>query len=249
MSINLNESAEQSTGGGAPIPPGSKVFVKLVIQHPKTGRAGATYPLTRSANSSLEYLSTQLEVCTGAFAGKKIYHNFNLTGAVTDGQKKAVDISMRSMRALVEAAKGFSPKDASPQATQARQLNAWTDVEGLTFPIVVDCEISDPNTQGKRFVNNVMKKVVTADEPEYQHLRSVGEIITENPIPEIPAGNAAAQGKAAPPVPAWAQPQTTSAPAAAAPVPAWAQQSASAAQAPPPPPFPAQAGQIDNLPF
>lgn len=270
MSINLNESGEQSTGG-APIPPNSRVFVKLIIQHPKAGREARTYPLTQSAGSSLEYLATQLEVCCGTFAGKTLYHNFNLSGASTDGQRKAVDISMRSMRALVEAARMVSPKDNSPQATQARMLNAWTDVDGLTFPIVVDCEISRPNNEGKRFVNNVLKRVVTVDDAEYQQLRTVGQIITDEPLPQVSAaaaGASAAAGKGTP-MPPWAgqaspagQQTATQPPAqqaytpppasaSAPPPPAWAQPGTQTPQAAMPPAhaFPSEAGHIDQLPF
>lgn len=247
--IDLNNEEKQSAAF-QPIPPNSRVLVKLCINYPEDMRRGSEYPLTSSRNSPLEYLATSLEVLSPSFKGQKIRHNFNLSGASTDGQTKAVNISRKQIRALVEANFGIHPDDSTPQATQRRRLNAWTDLDGMTFPVVVDCEVS--NTNGKKYLNNTLKAVVTMEDADFATLRNGGESITDQPLPDTSSNP---QAMPASPAPSWAAPQQ-SAPAQSAPKPGWAQSSAPVAPAPqtwaqpsapgtmPPPPPPSNPGQM-----
>ena len=254
MSIDLNNAGEQQSGGSySPIPPKSKVQVQLAIIYPEASRAGSSAPELTRAYSGLEYLATTLTVTRGQFAGRVIYQNFNLAGAQTSGQQKAVDISIRSIRAMVEASKGISPKDNSPKATQARLLQRWSDLDGLTCFITVACEQSQPSRKdGKVYVNNRLQNVVTIDDPCYQQLLQQGEMISDEPSPEVqqPAASPAPQ-------PSWAAQQPSA--ASPAPSPAWGQPSASQPAAPavapapawgtPPPPMAASSAGIDKVPF
>ncbi len=196
--LNLNDAAEQSKGSRV-LPPMSKVLVRLTIQTPTADSVGSSPELTRRA-IGLEQLSTTLEVVTGSFTGAYFYHNFNIAGASTDGHYKAIDISMRHIRALVEAARGVSPKDASPHATQCRMLQSWSELHGLIFPVQVDCKESE-----KGYINNIMKSVITVDDADYQTLLQGGEIITDKPIPTPKAQGQNTQTPKAPP--AYAAPQ------------------------------------------
>lgn len=259
MSIDLNTAGEQQSGGSRVIPPKSKVQVQLAIIYPEASRAGTSAPELTRAYSGLEYLATTLTVTRGTYADRVIYHNFNLANAQTSGQQKAVDISIRSIRAMVEAALGISPKDNSPKATQARKLQRWADLDGLSFFITVDCEQSQPSRKdGKVYINNRMHSVVTVDDPCYQQLLQQGEIISDEPIPEVQQHAAAAPA----PQPNWATQQPSG--AAPAPSPAWGQPSASQPAAPqpaapavapapswgtPPPPMATPANGTDKVPF
>lgn len=256
MSIDLNQAGEQQTGTNLVIPPKSKVQVQLSIIYPEANRAGSSAPELTRAYSGLEYLATKLTVTRGSFAGKVMYQNFNLANAQTTGQQKAVDISIRSIRAMVEASRGIKPKDNSPTATQARKLQRWSELEGLTCFIVVDCEQSQPaRNSGKVYINNRLHSVVTIDDPCYQQLVQQGEIISNEPVPEVQQTTAAAPA----PRPSWVAQQPAS--AASAPTPAWgqaapAQQPATPLQstAPTPswgttPPPMAPANSSDTVPF
>lgn len=256
MSIDLNQAGEQQTGTNLVIPPKSKVQVQLSIIYPEANRAGSFAPELTRAYSGLEYLATKLTVTRGSFAGKVMYQNFNLANAQTTGQQKAVDISIRSIRAMVEASRGIKPKDNSPTATQARKLQRWSELEGLTCFIVVDCEQSQPaRNSGKVYINNRLHSVVTIDDPCYQQLVQQGEIISNEPVPEVQQTTAAAPA----PRPSWVAQQPAS--AASAPTPAWgqaapAQQPATPLQstAPTPswgttPPPMAPANSSDTVPF
>lgn len=255
MSIDLNNAGEQQSGGSySPIPPKSKVQVQLAITYPEASRAGMSAPELTRAYSGLEYLATTLTVTRGTYAGRVIYHNFNLANAQTSGQQKAVDISIRSIRAMVEAALGISPKDNSPKATQARKLQRWADLDGITFFITVDCEQSQPSRKdGKIYINNKMHSVVTVDDPCYQQLVQQGEIISDEPIPEVHQSSAAAPA----PKPSWVTQQPSA--AAPAPSPAWGQPAATQPAAPevapapswgtPPPPMATPVNGTDKVPF
>lgn len=256
MSIDLNTAGEQQTSTSLVIPPHSKVQVQLSIIYPEAGRAGASAPELTRAHSGLEYLATKLTVTRGSFAGKVIYQNFNLANAQTTGQQKAVDISIRSIRAMVEASRGIRPKDNSPTATQARKLQRWSELDGLTCFIVVDCEQSQPSHKGKVYINNRLYSVVTIDDPCYQQLTQQGEMISNDPIPEVQQTATAAPAPrpswvaqqpasaASAPTPAWGQPAPTQQPATplqpAAPTPSWGAT---------PPPMAASANTSDTVPF
>lgn len=250
MSIDFNTAGEQREGTTA-IPPGSMVLVQLTLRTPKAGREGSAPGLTR-ANSGMDYLDCEFEVIAGTYKGNKIWNNYNVGGAVSDGQRKAVEISMRSLRAMVEAGRGINPKDNSPTAAAGRRLNAWTDLNGLACPVVVGCEISTPNAQGKRYVNNTLERIVTPDKPEYSLLMDGGEVISDKPLPEIPA----AAAPAAAPVAAWAKPTP---PPAQAPLPTGTGQPPANPLAPPPlaamptpgwaKPGGVNSGQVDQVPF
>lgn len=235
MSIDLNTAEEQSEGSGRKaLPPDSVVLVQMIIRQPKAGHEGSSSILTRSKSSSMEYLDCEFVIAHGSAKGGKFYNNMMVSGASTQGQKTAIDISMRTLRAMVEASRGIDPKDMSPAATQGRILQAWEELNGLYFPAMLDCEVSDPDKNGKRWVNNKLKRVITPDKPEYDVICDGGEIITDNPLPSAQDAPAEAKpGWAAPNPAPVAQPPRPAAPAPMAP-PAGARPAPAWAQTPPP---------------
>ena len=262
MPFDFNDAPEQSAGAGV-IPPNSCVVVNLHIVMPNAGFSGSEPELTKSRSSSMEFLNTELVVESGKYAGSKIYHRFNLTGAVQSGQKKAVDISRAQIRAIIESHRRIDPADASPQATQARRINSYSDLEGMRFAVKVGCE---PSTSVKKndpehyYVNNCLLRVLTRKDPELaQMAQPPYELISQEPVPEYPVNpqSCAPAG----PAPNWAAPQAS----APAPAPAiggrWA---AGSAPTPPPPPgapawtppatdagqpFPSAPIETDQVPF
>ena len=254
MAIDFNSAEEQKEARG-PIPPRSAVKVRLAVRQPR--QPGSVEGL-HYANSGAQCLDTEMEVVAGTFQGNKIWQMF-VVGGVTDGHDKAAQISMRTMRAMVEAARGINPKDQSPQAANGRRLNVWTDLHGMEFGVIVECEISQPsNRDGRRFVNNTVYRIITPDHELYQAIMAGGEMISDKPIPEI---TESAQPSAAP---SWASPAGQARPAAPQPPRqasmqpnTWGAPTRAAAQTPPPPPpaggaapaWAAPAGMDDGVPF
>jgi len=260
MPFDFNDAGEQSAGAGV-IPPNSCIAVSLHIVMPDAGFSGSEPELTKSRSSSMEFLSTELVVEAGKYAGAKIYHRFNLGGAVTGGQRKAVDISRSQIRAIIESHRRIDPADASPQATQARRINTYAELEGMRFAAKVGCE---PSTSVKKndpehyYVNNTLLRVLTRKDAEWgQMSQPPYELISPEPVPEFPVHPQPCAP--AGPAPNWAAPQ------ASAPAPAPAGWQANASPTPPPPgqawppaqPAPADAGQpfpsapieTDQVPF
>lgn len=205
--IDFNGIGPQGSIGAGIVPPESMVVVRLHIQMPPQGRIGSAVELTRSKNSSTEFLNTELEVVEGQFKGAKIYHRFNVAGAVTPGQKKAVDIAMKQLCAILEVSRRITPDDASPQATEARRVHSWSDFEGMSFPIKVGCEASNTpkkNDPAHYFVNNTLVKVITMADGEFASLSQPPfELISALPVPEFPVDGSAS----APAQQSWGAPQ------------------------------------------
>lgn len=264
MPFDFNDASEQSSGAKI-IPPNSCVVVGLHIVMPNAGFSGSEPELTQSRNGSMQFLSTELVVESGAYAGSKIYHRFNLDGAQTSGQKKAIDISRAQIRAIIESHRRIDPADASPQAAQARRINSYSDLEGMRFAVKVGCE---PSNVAKKsdpehyYVNNTLVRVLTRKDPELaQMAQPPYELISPDPVPEFPV-NPQSCAPAAGPAPQWAAPAAPAPAPAPGPAPAQTGWQASAAPTPPPAwppaqPAPADAGQpfpsapieTDQVPF
>ncbi len=182
MSVNLNNAPEQKEMAGA-IPPKSVVWVRLNIREASGKRKKSDkHPLmtVSASNANNHYFDCEYEVISPSFSGNKIWDN-----RVVTGSEKAVNISMAFFRAALEAARGIDPNDSSPAATNGRTLNDWSDLQGLEFPIQVGIV---PPKAGDQYINNNITKAITPDKPEYAKSKKSGEIITDNPIPEIPQG-------------------------------------------------------------
>ena len=219
MTVDLNQAPEQGTGAG-PIPEDSVVIVVAEIRPPKAGKEGTTHPLfCKSSSSPYEYLDFEFTVISTKFKDRKIWQNFMLSftsNAPTEKSNQAIGISMRTLRAMVEAARKISPKDASPAATAARIINDFSDLNAMLFPVVVGCEWGKPNNEGKRYLNNTIKRIVTPDDERFAKVFAdpEGAIISDKPFPPEPATAAAGSAK-----PTWAAPAATKAEAKTAPLP------------------------------
>lgn len=250
--LNLNNASEQREGSSL-IPPKSKVLVMLNIEAPSSDRVGSYPELNKSQNSDLEYLNTTLEIIAGSYKGKQIYHNFNVHGASTEKQQKAIDISMAQLRALVEAHNRISPKDNSPQAQKARMLNSFGELNGKIFPIEVKCTEKALQKTGEVIIVNELKSIVTTEDADYAHLMNGGEVISDEPIPQVSQPTAAQQTNK----PSWSNQTNTAKQNSQNPIqnkaPSWAMQKPpqtqyAGATPPPPPVFPSEQ-QIDDAPF
>jgi len=216
--IDFNNAELQREGtGAAAVPEDSNVTFKLTIRPPKAGKEGSIHNLFCKSSKGNEYLDIEFEVVGGAFAGRKVWQNFTLAGS-----DQAAAISMRTLRAIIESARGVKPDDSSPQATAARQLSDWMDLNEMLFLAKVGVVVEQNQKDGKYYINNTIKKIITPDSDEYMR----GEFITDKPLPALPAEGAAppAAKTAAAAAPAWGAqaPAAAAAKSAGAPMPAWA---------------------------
>lgn len=227
--IDLNQGELQGNGGSGPIPEDSIIAFTMTIRTPKAGKEGSTHAMFSRSSKGNEYIDVEFEAL-GSYAGRKIWQNFTLVGS-----EQAAKISMRTLRAIVESARGISPSDASPAATAGRQLSDWLDFNSMTFLAKVGTVVEQSQKDGQFYVNNTLKRIITPDDSEYaggewisdKPLPAVPEAGTPEPIPAIPpttgrAGASWGSGAAvATPAPAPAGPAAAAKPAGG-PVPDWA---------------------------
>jgi hypothetical protein len=189
MSIDFNEASEQGSGSG-PIPEDSVVLVVAEIREPKAAKQGKIHPLFNASSSGYEFLDFEFTVLSTRFKDRKIWQNYMLayTKAPTEKSNQAIGISMRTLRAMVEAHRKISPKDTSPDATKARIINDFADLNGMLFPVVVGCEWGKPNSDGKRYLNNTIKRIVTPDDKRFEEVLAhpEGGLISDKPLPPEP---------------------------------------------------------------
>ena len=217
--LDFNGAEIQKDGGAGPIPPDSIVAFKMTIRPPKAGKEGSTHHLFCKSGKGNEYIDVEFEcLSTHGFVGRKVWQNFTLVGS-----DQAAKISMRTLRAIIESARGISPSDASPAASAGRQVSDWADFNSMVFLAKVKCVVEQSQKDGNFYVNNEFKKIITPDDAEY----SKGEFISDQPIPTIPDASTRTAATSSPAAaPAWgatpASPAPTPPQQSAAPVPAWA---------------------------
>lgn len=220
--LDFNSAGPQKTPGTREvIPPKSVVMCKVEVQQP---RPGFEHPddsyLSIKKETGNGSLNLKYEVVAGKFKGSIFYGNHVVSGAET-----ATAISMSYFRAMVEAGRGIKPDDVTPQACEARKIASWFDLENLVFPLQVGIKRIKI---GDQYVNNEPYKIITPDMEQFAAMMLDGEIITDEPIPTLPATPQQPTGSPAQKAAPWAASQTQVAGQAVTPsttqnTPKWAQ--------------------------
>lgn len=150
MGIDLN-TAERQREGGELVPDNTIAPVILALRglKPTKDRSG-------------QMLDCEFTILEGPFAKRKFWSNMMVTGS-TDGQAKAVNISLSRIRAMLESAYGVQPSDSSDEAKAARRIADWDDLNGLEFVAKIGIEKGTGEYKDK----NTLKGAVTPDEADY----------------------------------------------------------------------------------
>lgn len=153
------------------------------------GDAGPDNVFT-TTKSGLYQLVLDLTVTEGEFAKRKIWERLTMGARagveMSEGQKKGVQISHSTIRAMLEAAKGFAPTDESAAAVAARKIDSLNEIDGLEFWIEVGVEKSEQYGDKNR-----MRKVIP-------HKASAPAGVPAKPAAIAPAAKPATANK-----PAW----------------------------------------------
>jgi len=222
--IDFNDAEIQKEGGQGAIPEDSIIPFKMTIRPPKADKQSDIHSLLGKSGKGNHYLDVEFEAL-GTFSGRKIWQMFTVAGSDT-----AAKISMRTLRAIVESARGISPTDSSPAAAEGRKLSDWADFNEMTFLLKVGTIVEQNDSNKNWYVNNTIKKVITKDDEAYLS----GEFISDKPLPALPTAGSDTKPTAGPgsssaggPAPTSPHPGTSPAPGAAkagngAPLPPWA---------------------------
>jgi len=200
--------AEAQHGAFDLIPKGTIVPLRMSIKpggHDDHSQGWTEGYATQSFDTGAVYLACEFVVTAGPFAKRKMWSNIGLRSpkGPTWGQ-----MGRSFIRAALNSARNVNPLDNSPQASAARRINSFADLDGIEFIARVDVE-KDSKDEDR----NVVKLAIEPDHKDYAAL--MGGV----PKGATGGGNSGAPAKA---TPAFAAPARS----AQAPVsgkPAWAQ--------------------------
>lgn len=131
MSFDLN-SAETGGGTSEPMPDGTVVRAVMNIQPGGSGDGGW---LTTSSKTGNLYLNVEWTVISAPYAKRKFWDMLHFT-------EKSLPISMRNMRAIVEANYGISPSDMSDAAVAKRRCG-FPELQGMEACMLLKIEVDD----------------------------------------------------------------------------------------------------------
>src|SRR6516162_10135194 len=111
------------------IPAGTPVILQTYI---RPGEFGEDLLMSRSKTSEAVGFNLEFTVTEGEYAKRKVFAFFVLQGP-TEGHVEAADISRRTLRAILESARGIKPTDLSEAAQQVRLNTKDSDFQGMRF--------------------------------------------------------------------------------------------------------------------
>jgi len=155
-------SAEEQTEFNL-IPKGTIAKVNMSIKpggynNPDKGWTGGY--ATKSQTSEAIYLNCEFTVLEGEYKGRKIWNIIGLYSEKNDNRWG--DIGRSFMRSLLNSAKGFSDKDNSDEAQNARKINSFSDLEYIGFVARIDIEQDQDGNY-----RNVIKCAIDPSHKEY----------------------------------------------------------------------------------
>ena len=163
--------------------------VAVIQMNIKQGDAGEGLWLKTSKDGSSQGLDCEFILVDGEFAKRKFWSRLTVAGE-TDGQKQAVDISRRTLRAILESARGIKPDDMSDAAKKARMAD-FADFEGIRFIGRIGV---DPAKNGYA-AKNTLHEVIT---PERKNWRAIEQVVQADRPLQRPAVSEPAQAIARP---------------------------------------------------
>ena len=190
---DFNDADAQQSGFDV-IPKGATVPVRMTLKpggfddHSQGWSGGYA---TQSFETGAVYLACEFVVTAGEYAKRKMWSNIGLYSAKgpTWGQ-----MGRSFIRGALNSARNVHPKDETPQASAARRIESFADLDGLEFIARVDIE-----KDAKGADRNVVKMALEPDHPDYAKFKGV--ISRGNPGGSG-GGNSGPPAQATPPNPA-----------------------------------------------
>lgn len=173
--LDFSKEDEQKEFNYGPVPSGSIVIIRTELISPTKVCHFDTS--LHQADSGLISLPMQFNVVKGTYEGVRFkefitipasYQDINLS----DGQRKACMIGGAKIKAMLQAAK------------KPLSIRDFKDLSGLIFPAKLKVETTTGN-DGKEYSFNKISIIVTPEKKEYQKVMLCGEIIADNPLPEL----------------------------------------------------------------
>ena len=180
---DFNDAEAQQSGFNL-IPKGALVPVLMTLKpggHYDANQGWTDGYPTQSPKTGAVYLAAEFVITGGEYAKRKMWSNI---GLYSPKGSTWTQMGRTFVRAALNSARNVLPQDSSPQATSARRIQGFVDLDGLEFVVRVDIEKDDRGDD-----RNVVKTAVEPDHSEYARIMGVSSKLN---------ANAAVQGSAAP---------------------------------------------------
>lgn len=117
----------------------------------------------QSATSSAKWIECEFTIIGGQFDKRKVWHNLFFDGDKKNasGVSMSKEIGLRTLRGLVDSAKGLSPADMSPEANALRQIPSLEAINGMEFCIKIAVE---KGTNGYEDKNKMLAPITVNQE-------------------------------------------------------------------------------------
>jgi hypothetical protein len=163
--------AQAQQGAFDPIPKGTIVALRMSIKpggHDDHSQGWTGGYATESFESGAVYLACEFVVTSGPYAKRKLWSNIGLLSkkGPTWGQ-----MGRSFIRAALNSARNVHPQDNTEQASAARRISGFADLEGLEFIARLDVE---KDIKGED--RNVVKMAIEPDHKDYAALRRGGHV-------------------------------------------------------------------------
>jgi len=165
--LDLNNITPDEGNDFSLIPHGT---IARAILYIKPQMDGVTIPdlaqdaiFRQSATSSAKWIECEFTIIGGQFDKRKVWHNLFFDGDKKNasGVSMSKEIGLRTLRGLVDSAKGLSPADMSPEANALRQIPSLDAINGMEFCIKIAVE---KGTNGYEDKNKMLAPITVNQE-------------------------------------------------------------------------------------
>jgi hypothetical protein len=140
--------------------------VAKVILNIRSGGYERDPYLTKSSHTGSIYLHAEFIILEGPFSRRRIFQNIGIVGNNKTGDNDVFGTRGRSLlRELIESAKNIMPNDSSETASNARKINSFAELNGLTCIVKIGIE---RDKSGKFDDRNSIVCAVTPNKKEYE---------------------------------------------------------------------------------
>jgi hypothetical protein len=154
---------------------------------------------TQSFETGSIFLACEFVILDGAYARRKMWSNVGLHSSKGPAWG---NMGRTFIRAVLNSARNIQPQDNSPQASAARRIQGFNELDGIEFVARIDVE-----KDGRGELRNVVKMAVEPDQADYPRASAPAAQRPAATYQAPPASSAPAQAGRAPVSgkPSWAQ--------------------------------------------
>ena len=184
------------------IPKGTVAPVRMTIKpggHDDASQGWTGGYATQSFETGSIFLACEFVILDGEYARRKMWSNVGLHSSKGPAWG---NMGRTFIRAVLNSARNIRPQDNSPQASAARRIQGFNELDGIEFVARIDVE-----KDGRGELRNVVKIAVEPDQADYPRASAPAAQRPAATYQAPPASSAPAQAGRAPVSgkPSWAQ--------------------------------------------